>query len=168
MDIDTQITENLLRTLLLTAKMLDKTQDITLPEFEITTTSYIILTYIAEDVSTTKQLAQKLQTTYANITHKTKTLEEKGYIQRTVDPTDKRSWQFHLTSNGEAALAKIRRQHSEFAKILFIQFSDKEKQLIAKFLEGIEDHLQLIVQNSRTPEEVGAHAQKMKSRSEKT
>ena len=96
MSVNTEITETLLET----TRMLDRTGDMLFSRYGIAMTSYEILGYISDNISTTKGLAQKLQTTYSNITHKTKLLEEKGYINRTIDPKDKRSWNFRLTPEG--------------------------------------------------------------------
>jgi DNA-binding MarR family transcriptional regulator len=143
MTINTEITESLLET----ARMLDRTGDMLFSRYGIAMTNYEILGYISNKISTTKELSQKLQTTYSNITHKTKLLEDKGYIKRTLDPNDKRSWNFCLTSEGEKTLAAIRFLHSEATKQLYNQFSEKEKQFMVDFLQAIKQHLMMISQN---------------------
>jgi MarR family transcriptional regulator, repressor for mepA len=143
MTINTEITESLLET----ARMLDRTGDMLFSRYGIAMTSYEILGFISNNISTTKDLSQKLQTTYSNITHKTKLLEDKGYIKRTLDPKDKRSWNFCLTPAGEKTLAAIRHLHSEATKQLYNQFSEKEKQFMVDFLQAIKHHLMMISQN---------------------
>jgi MarR family transcriptional repressor of mepA len=143
MTINTEITESLLET----ARMLDRTGDMLFSRYGIAMTNYEILGFIGNNISTTKDLSQKLQTTYSNITHKTKLLEEKGYIKRTLDPKDKRSWNFCLTPEGEKTLSAIRFLHSEATKQLYNQFSEKEKQFMVDFLQAIKQHLMMISQN---------------------
>lgn len=143
MSVNTEITESILET----ARILDRTGDMLFSRYGIAMTSYEILGFISENISTTKDLSQKLQTTYSNITHKTKLLEEKGYIKRTLDPKDKRSWNFCLTPEGEKALTTIRFLHSEATKQLYNQFSEKEKRFMVDFLQAIKQHLMMISKN---------------------
>jgi MarR family transcriptional regulator, repressor for mepA len=143
MNVNTEITESLLETV----RMLDRTGDMLFSRYGIAMTSYEILSFISDNISTTKDLSQKLQTTNSNITHKTKLLEEKGYIKRTLDPKDKRSWNFCLTPEGEKTLAAIRFLHSEATKQLYNQFSEKEKQFMVDFMQAIKQHLMMISQN---------------------
>jgi DNA-binding MarR family transcriptional regulator len=143
MSINTEITDSILET----SRMLYRTGDMLFSRYGITMTSYEILGYISDNISTTKDLSQKLQTTYSNITHKTKLLENKGYIKRTLDSKDKRSWNFYLTLEGEKTLTTIRFLHSEATKQLYNQFSEKEKQFMVDFLQAIKQHLMMISQN---------------------
>ena len=143
MTINTKITDSILET----ARMLDRTGDMLFSRYGIAMTSYEILGYISNNITTTKDLSQKLQTTYPNITHKTKLLEDKGYIKRTLDPKDKRSWNFCLTLEGEKTLTAIRFLHSEATRQLYNQFSEKEKQFMVNFLQAIKQHLMMISKN---------------------
>jgi DNA-binding MarR family transcriptional regulator len=130
-------------------RLLDKAGDIMFSRFGLTMGSYRILTYISLGIITTKELAKKIQSTPGNITHKTKILEEGGYIRRSVSAQDKRKWDFILTPNGEKALKNIQSLHEQALGQLYSQFSQKQKLRLKDFLDATEKHLEFVVQNDR-------------------
>lgn len=133
--------------LLVTARVLEKVGDVIFSRFGITLSMYELLMLIAVRVNTTTQMANVSQITLASITHKTKIMEEKGYIQRVMDNKDKRVWYFSLTPAGQRLLDTVSAVYDKLTSPLFIQLSDKEKQQIVSFLTGTEEHMRIALNN---------------------
>jgi DNA-binding MarR family transcriptional regulator len=132
--------------LLVTARALERAGDEIFSRFGITLGMYEILMLIANKVDTTTKLAGISQITLASITHKTKLMEEKGYIQRTVNKEDKRVWCFSLTQKGQGLIETIRKIYEEITIPLFAQFSETDKQQMLTFLTATEEHLRSVLQ----------------------
>ena len=133
--------------LLVTARGLEKAGDEIFYHFGITLGMYEIMMLIADQIDTTTKLAKISQITLASITHKTKLMEDKGYIQRIVKKEDKRVWRFSLTPKGQVLLETIHAMYEEMTVPLFAQFSDPDKQQVLKFLTMTEEHLGHVLQN---------------------
>jgi DNA-binding MarR family transcriptional regulator len=108
---------------------------------------YEILMLIADQVDTTTKMANLSHITLASITHKTKIMEEKGYIRRVMNDRDKRVWYFSLTPKGQSLLETIREVYEEVTKPLFAQFSEGEKQQVLSLLTATEEHLRHVIRN---------------------
>jgi len=133
--------------LLITARALERVGDEIFSRFGITLGMYEILMLIAKDVDTTTKLAGISQITLASITHKTKLMEDNGYIQRIINKEDKRVWRFSLTKKGQALLETIHAMYEQLTVPLFAQFSEVDKQHMLKFLTATEEHLGNVLQN---------------------
>lgn len=133
--------------LMVTARALERVGDEIFSKFDITVGMYEILTLIADHVDTTTKLASISQITLASITHKTKLMENKGYIKRVVNNEDKRVWYFSLTPKGRSLLETIRAIYEEMTVPLFAQFSEMHKQQALALLAATEEHLRYVVQN---------------------
>jgi DNA-binding MarR family transcriptional regulator len=92
-------------------------------------------------------MANLSQITLASITHKTKIMEEKGYIRRVMNNKDKRVWYFSLTPRGQSLLETIREVYEEVTNPLFARFSEGEKQQVLSLLTATETHLQHVIAN---------------------
>jgi DNA-binding MarR family transcriptional regulator len=126
---------------------LERVGDEIFSKFDITVGMYEILTLIADHVDTTTKLAGISQITLASITHKTKHMENKGYIKRVVSKQDKRVWYFSLTPKGRNLLETIRAVYEEMTVPLFAQFSEAHKQQALALLAATEQHLGYLLQN---------------------
>jgi phenylacetate-coenzyme A ligase PaaK-like adenylate-forming protein/DNA-binding MarR family transcriptional regulator len=115
--------------------------------FGITLGMYEILMHISNHVDTTTKIADKLQITLASITHKTKPMEDKGYIKRVVNGQDKRVWCFSLTEKGQNLLDTICEVNEKITVPLYAQFSIEHKRRVLAFLEATEEHMRYILQN---------------------
>lgn len=133
--------------LLVTARALERAGDEILSRFGITLGMYEILMLVADHVDTTTKLASISQITLASITHKTKLMEDKGYIQRVVNKEDKRVWFFSLTPQGQSLLVTIRAVYEEMTAPLFAQFSEAHKQQALTLLTATEQHLKDVLKN---------------------
>jgi DNA-binding MarR family transcriptional regulator len=136
--------------LLVTARALEKVGDAIFAKFGITLSMYELLMLIAVKVNTTTRMANVSQITLASITHKTKIMEEKGYIRRVMDSKDKRVWYFSLTSSGQRLLDTVSMVYDKVTSPLFTQLSEKEKQQIVSFLTGTEEHMRIALENRTT------------------
>jgi len=133
--------------LLVTARALELAGNEIFSRFGITLSMYEILMLISDHVDTTTKLASISQITLAGITHKTKLMEDKGYMQRVVDKEDKRVWYFSLTPKGQSLLETIRAVYEEMTVPLFAQFSETHKQQTLTLLTATEQHLSHVLQN---------------------
>lgn len=133
--------------LLVTARALERAGDEIFSKFDITLGMYEILMLVADHVDTTTKLASISQITLASITHKTKLMENKGYINRVVNKEDKRVWYFSLTPKGQSLLETIRAVYEEMTVPLFAQFSEAHKQEALTLLIATEQHLRHVLQN---------------------
>jgi DNA-binding MarR family transcriptional regulator len=149
--------------LLITARALERAGDEIFSRFGITWGMYEILMLVTKDVDTTTKLAGISHITLASITHKTKLMEDNGYIQRVVNKEDKRVWRFSLTTKGQDLLETIHAMYEEMTVPLFSQFSEAEKQQILKFLTATEEHLGNVLQNRQMIAEFVDNLAKQKS-----
>lgn len=133
--------------LLVTARALERAGDEIFSRFGITLGMYEILMLVSDHVDTTTKLASISQITLASITHKTKLMEDKGYIKRVVSKEDKRVWYFSLTPKGQSLLETIRAVYEEMTVPLFAQFSEAHKQQALTLLTATEEHLRHVLQN---------------------
>jgi DNA-binding MarR family transcriptional regulator len=135
--------------LLVIARALERAGDEIFSSFGITLGMYEILMLIADNVDTTTKLANISQITLASITHKTKHMEDKGYIKRVVSKEDKRVWYFSLTNKGRILLETILAIYEEITVPLFAHFSESYKQQTLTLLTATEEHLRYVLQNRK-------------------
>jgi DNA-binding MarR family transcriptional regulator len=133
--------------LLVTARALERAGGEIFSRFGITLGMYEILMLVSDHVDTTTKLASISQITLASITHKTKFMEDKGYIQRIINIKDKRVWYFSLTPRGQSLLETIRAVYEEMTIPLFDQFSEAHKEQALILLAATEQHLKHVLQN---------------------
>jgi len=144
---DSGIDADIIGVLLVTTRALEKAGDEILSRFGITMGMYEILTLIVRQVDTTTKMANLSQITLASVTHKTKLMEEKGYIRRVVNLRDKRVWRFSLTPLGQSIFEAVGEVYQEVASPLFAQFSEAEKQQVLSVLTAAEAHLRHVLQH---------------------
>lgn len=150
--------------LLITARVLEKAWNLLFSNFNMTERTYEILIHVHTGEKTTAELAAILQSSLANITHKTKLLESQGYLKRVVDGKDKRVWYFSLTPDGKQALKTMRYLYEKATEKLYADFSGQEKKRVLEFLNAIEAHLKAIIENKEQIKTFIASQTKMKSK----
>lgn len=144
---NTNTNTDIISKLLVTARALERAGDELFSRFGITLGMYEILMLIHHHVDTTTRLAGISHITLAGITHKTKLMEDKGYIRRTVHKGDRRVWHFSLTQEGQSLLDTVYAFHEEITVPLFAQFPEADKQQMLTFLTATEQHLGHVLQN---------------------
>ena len=81
----------------------------------------------------------------ATIAKTIKPLVREGYVQRTKNPNDKRSYQISLTDKGKDIMPMLKQTIRTWTDILTAGFTDEEKSLIdalmARMSENARDHL---------------------------
>ena len=145
-----------------TARLLEQAGNLMMAEFGITMGAYETMKLIGQEIATTTELAGRTKSTLANITHKTKVLEERGFILRTVGQ-DKRTWRFSLTSEGRGLLETVERFYSEAVNTLFSQFSEAQMGSALHLLTNTQEHLEMILQDKS---ELREFARDLKRRTE--
>jgi DNA-binding MarR family transcriptional regulator len=129
-----------------TSRLLDQVGNLIMSEFGITMNGYETMILIDKNINTTTELANQTNSTLANITHKTKILEEKGYIRRNLGE-DKRKWNFSLTSEGKELLESVDKYYDLATNRLFSQFTEVELQSMLGILNKTSQHLEFILMN---------------------
>ena len=132
--------------MLVTTRALEKVGDAIFSRFGITLSMYELLMLIAVKVDTTTKMANMSQITLSSITHKTKIMEEKGYIRRVMDRKDKRIWYFSLTPSGKNLLETVSRVYDKVTTPLFTKLSEQEKKQIVAFLAETEEHMRIALE----------------------
>ncbi len=144
---DSRTDVDIVNALLVATRALERAGDEIFSRLGITLGMYEILTLIAHQVDTTTQMANLSQTTLASVTHKTKLMEERGYIRRVVNLRDKRVWRFSLTPLGQNLVEAVGEVYQEVTRPLFAQFSETEKRQVLSVLTAAEEHLRHILQH---------------------
>ncbi len=133
--------------LLVTARALEQVGDAILERYGITLSMYELLMLISAGVNTTSVLARESRITPASITHKTKLMEEKGYISRRVAASDKRVWHFSLTPAGRRLMETVSATYDKVSRPLLADLSNRERQKILSFLTNTEEHMRYALEN---------------------
>ncbi len=87
--------------------ILENSGDYIFTSVGLTVRTYSVLYLISIGLDTSTSLLNDMYGTKPNMTKKLSTLEEKGFIKRTMDKKDKRIWRFALTKEGIGALETI-------------------------------------------------------------
>ena len=96
-----------------------------------------VLAQIDRGVDLPSQVARALRLDPARVTHLTDRLVARGYIERTIDPQDRRCWRLHLTALGAQRLAEGRGDVSVAMETLLDGLSEEERAGLIRGLEGV-------------------------------
>lgn len=135
------------------ARSMEKVGDRMLSKFGLTMRIYEIMININSGINTNLELSKIMQSTPASIAQKTKILEDKKLIKRIVSSEDKRIWQFSLTKKGNVIFNQAQNIFNHANPHLYSKYSEKEKHLIADFIDAIEDHLDFLLKNKNKIDE---------------
>jgi DNA-binding MarR family transcriptional regulator len=131
--------------LIATSRLLEQAGDVVLDEFGITMAMYELMMMVARGFNTTTELARQSRSTLANITHKTKSLEEAGYLRREISHQDRRIWKLSLTAEGRRLLDSVESYYEKAVNRLFSEFSEKELETTLDLLIRTRQHLELML-----------------------
>ena len=140
MNTNIQITKELF----LATQLFEKVGDRIFAICDLTIKTHEVLLLIQGGINTTTKLAEAMNLTLPGITQKTKILEKRGFIVRTVSGKDLRMWHFEITSKGTKALKGIIAPYAKATKMLYSEFSIIEKKQMLMFLGRITEHLSSI------------------------
>lgn len=89
------------------------------------------------------QIAQRLNSTKPATSKMLSVMEEKGYIERIMDKTDRRAVYIRLTQSGQTILDNAKESMSQFADHVIEQMGEKESEeflrLLGRFIDVIEN-----------------------------
>jgi DNA-binding MarR family transcriptional regulator len=86
---------------------------------------------------TPSEAAEKLGVTMAAITHHINSLENQGYITRTLSDEDRRVWFISLTAEGKEKIKIIKKEHRKKLNDLVDYLGDEDSGKMIQLLEKI-------------------------------
>ncbi|MCI9441054.1 MAG: winged helix-turn-helix transcriptional regulator [Ruminococcus sp.] len=123
---------------------LDASFNRTLQNYELTSTQFDILAYLAEDAesrSTLTDIAAHFGVKHTSAIHVLKVLEKKGFIEKNKS-SDARSKIITLTGLGQQIIEAVRNKEPCVNKIVFAGLSESEQQLLEKMLHKIYQNIE--------------------------
>lgn len=84
-----------------------------------------------------KTISEKAEINQSSVSELITKLEGDGYVQRRVDPTDKRATLLFLTELGQARAAEVEDEHSAMFEGLFCALNDEEKATLSHLLDKL-------------------------------
>ncbi|QBG47419.1 MarR family transcriptional regulator [Verrucomicrobia bacterium S94] len=112
--------------------------------FDLAPMHFRALAYFARHPEATQQqLVEKSGRDKAQITRLIKELENKDFLRRKRDDTDRRSFRISLTAEGRTAYKELKKLEDKITDRLMAGFNSEE-------IEGLKNHLQNMLQNLRT------------------
>ena len=84
-----------------------------------------------------KALAEKIGINQSSASELINKLESDGYIERKVDPEDKRATLLFLTEKGTARAAEVEDERKEIFKGMFEKLTEEEKQALSDILDKL-------------------------------
>lgn len=92
-------------------------------------------------VVTVSEISKKMSVTSPTVTQIVKNLNEHGYIERTVDPKDKRYVDITLTSKGEEVVQKVREYLNLLFSGLIEKLGEEKSIMLVELLEQVCEYL---------------------------
>ena len=86
-----------------------------------------------------KMIAEKTGINQSSTSELIDKLENDGYIERKVDPTDKRATLLFLTEKGAARAAEVEDERKEMFSGVFKKLNEEEKQTLSDLLDKLLD-----------------------------
>jgi DNA-binding MarR family transcriptional regulator len=128
--------------LYVTATLLKKNGDRRIfSQVGLTTSLFAMLTKIAAGKTTGSELNDYVEGTPASITQKLRQLEERGFLTRRSDETDRRRWFFEITTHAQRVLAKLQGSYQAQLAELFVGLDEASKQVLLEALAELEKRL---------------------------
>jgi DNA-binding MarR family transcriptional regulator len=84
-----------------------------------------------------KELAEKMGVNASSMSEFIDHLEDGGYVERTVDPDDKRATRIHLTAKGEARAMELEDERTGQFQALFEKLTEEEKETLIALLAKV-------------------------------
>jgi len=128
-------------TLLLAVRTLEQKLRVTSGSNALSLTDIAVLGQIEHGVDLPSQVARALRLDPARVTHVTDRLVEYGYIERGIDPKDRRCWRLQLTSTGHVRLAEGKEDLMVAVDQVLEGLSGEERSGLLVGLEGLRREL---------------------------
>ena len=84
-----------------------------------------------------KELVQKTGIGQSSVSELINKLEDDGYIERKIDPSDKRATLLFLTEKGQARAMEVEDERNEFFSDIFSKITDEEKKTLSDILDKL-------------------------------
>lgn len=88
-----------------------------------------------------KDLAEKAGVTRATVTGLLDGLVREAYIERQVDPKDRRALKIQLTAKGKSIAQRVFAQHSRWISGIFAHLNSDERQQLTQLLKKVSNNL---------------------------
>ncbi len=90
-----------------------------------------------EDGARQKELAETMRVNPSSMSELIDKLQTEGYIERTVDPEDRRATRISLTELGKARAYEISDEREERIRPLFANLTEDEKQELLRLIRKL-------------------------------
>ncbi|MGG3123084.1 MarR family transcriptional regulator [Priestia megaterium] len=112
-------------------------------DFDITTQQYALLKPLWEkDGITQKELSNRTSKNAPTVTRMVTSLEEKGFLTRTLDALDRRHYRIFLTDKGKELEGKLDPVVVEVNKQQLRDFSDTDKKELFRLLDKLQQNIE--------------------------
>ena len=101
----------------------------------LTVEQYAVLLRIHEGFDTSSKILSAWGGSKPSLANKLSELEKKGFIERNVDPKDKRIWIFSLKDKGLELINTVQPIHKQMTAELYQNLSNQEVKQLTQILE---------------------------------
>lgn len=112
-----------------------------------------ILNVCAHPGITQEGLSKLIYIHKSNVARQLGSLEEKGFIRRETDPSDKRNMLVYPTEKAYAVLDEIKRVNAEWDRIMLEGFSEEEREEVERLSALLAERAKKIIEKEEKTEE---------------
>ncbi len=112
-----------------------------------------ILNVCAHPGITQEGLSKLIYIHKSNVARQLGSLEEKGFIRRETDPSDKRNMLVYPTEKAYAVLDEIKRVNAEWDRIMLEGFSEEEREEVEKLSALLAERAKKIIEKEEKTED---------------
>ena len=112
-----------------------------------------ILNVCAHPGITQEGLSSRIYIHKSNVARQLGSLEEKGFIRRETDPSDKRNMLVYPTEKAYAVLDEIKRVNAEWDRIMLEGFSEEEREEVERFSALLAERAKKIIEKEEKTED---------------
>ena len=112
-----------------------------------------ILNVCAHPGITQEGLSKLIYIHKSNVARQLGSLEEKGFIRRETDPSDKRNMLVYPTEKAYAVLDEIKRVNAEWDRIMLEGFSEEEREEVERLAALLAERAKKIIEKEEKTED---------------
>ena len=112
-----------------------------------------ILNVCAHPGITQEGLSKLIYIHKSNVARQLGSLEEKGFIRRETDPSDKRNMLVYPTEKAYAVLDEIKRVNAEWDRIMLEGFSEEEREEVERLSALLAERAKKIIEKEEKTED---------------
>lgn len=134
---------NILREIGMIARALDSISNIEFKEHNLTKGQYLYVMRICENPGIIQeQLINMIKVDRSTATRAIQKLETSGFIEKQVDPENKKNKKLFPTLKGESIYPFIKSENTHSSHIALQDFSEDEKEMALKLLQRIRNNIE--------------------------